>query len=53
MKTLYPPVSTAHGGRDGHVRSHEGAEALMRVAHEVWPYSSATCGNIEVKLVAG
>jgi lipoyl-dependent peroxiredoxin len=30
--------------------SHEEAEALMRDAHEVCPYSKATRGNIEVEL---
>jgi Ohr subfamily peroxiredoxin len=39
-----------HGKVDG--ISHEGAEALMRAAHEVCPYSNATRGNIEVKLIA-
>jgi Ohr subfamily peroxiredoxin len=137
MKTLYTAVATAHGGREGHVRSSDGiveldlkvpkemggpggagtnpeqlfaagyaacfesamrtvarkqkkpladatvtghvsfnvsdegkyglsvelhgkveglsrgdAEALMRAAHEVCPYSNATRGNIDVKLVA-
>jgi lipoyl-dependent peroxiredoxin len=137
MKTLYTAISTAHGGRDGHVRSSDGivdldlktpkemggpggagtnpeqlfasgyaacfesamrvvarkqklpladasvtghvsfnvteqgkyalsvelhgkveglshaeTEALMQAAHEVCPYSNATRGNIEVKLVA-
>ena len=137
MKTLYTAVSTAHGGRDGHVRSSDGivdldlktpkemggpggagtnpeqlfaagyaacfesamravarkqkkaltdasvtaqvsfnvaeegkfvlsvelhgkvegssaddTQALMRAAHEVCPYSNATRGNIEVRLVA-
>ncbi len=137
MKTLYTAVSTAHGGRDGHVRSSDGVldvdlktpkemggpggagtnpeqlfaagyaacfesamravarmqkkaladtsvtghvsfnvnddgkyllsaelhgkveglsreetQALMQAAHEVCPYSNATRGNIEVKLVA-
>jgi osmotically inducible protein OsmC len=136
MKTLYTAVSTAHGGRDGHVRSSDGivdldlrtpkemggpggagtnpeqlfaagyaacfesamravarkqkkaltdatvtghvsfnvtddakyvlsvelhgkiegltgdeAQALMHAAHEVCPYSNATRGNIEVKLI--
>ena len=136
MKTLYTAVSTAHGGRDGHVRSSDGvvdldlktpkemggpggagtnpeqlfaagyaacfesamrvvarkqklpladasvtghvsfnvtddgkyvlsvelhgkveglsrddAQALMQAAHEVCPYSNATRGNIDVKLV--
>jgi len=32
--------------------SHEEVEALMRAAHEVCPYSNATRGNIEVKLIA-
>lgn len=31
--------------------SHEEGEALMRAAHEVCPYSNATRGNIEVKLI--
>jgi lipoyl-dependent peroxiredoxin len=137
MRTLYTAVSTAHGGRDGHVRSSDGVldldlktpkemggpggagtnpeqlfaagysacfesamravarkqkkpladasvtghvsfnvtddgkyvlsvelhanveglpqdetEALMHAAHEVCPYSNATRGNIEVKLIA-
>jgi lipoyl-dependent peroxiredoxin len=39
-----------HGKVDG--LSHEEAEALMRAAHEVCPYSNATRGNIDVKLVA-
>jgi osmotically inducible protein OsmC len=137
MRTLYTAVSTAHGGRDGHVRSSDGVidldlktpkemggpggagtnpeqlfaagyaacfesamravarkqkkpladarvtghvsfnvtedgkyvlsvelngqvegssventQALMRAAHEVCPYSNATRGNVEVKLIA-
>jgi osmotically inducible protein OsmC len=32
--------------------SHDDAEALMHAAHEVCPYSNATRGNVEVKLVA-
>jgi len=39
-----------HGKVDG--LSHEEAEALMRAAHEVCPYSNATRGNIDVKLIA-
>jgi osmotically inducible protein OsmC len=39
-----------HGKVEG--MSREEAEALMRAAHEVCPYSNATRGNIEVKLVA-
>jgi osmotically inducible protein OsmC len=39
-----------HGKVEG--LSHEEAEALMRAAHEVCPYSNATRGNIEVKLIA-
>jgi Ohr subfamily peroxiredoxin len=39
-----------HGKVEG--LSHEDAEALMRAAHEVCPYSNATRGNIEVKLAA-
>jgi Ohr subfamily peroxiredoxin len=39
-----------HGKVEG--ISHEDAEALMHAAHEVCPYSNATRGNIEVKLVA-
>ena len=39
-----------HGKVDG--LSHDEAEALMRAAHEVCPYSNATRGNIEVTLVA-
>jgi osmotically inducible protein OsmC len=39
-----------HGKVEGF--SHEETEALMRAAHEVCPYSNATRGNIEVKLVA-
>jgi len=39
-----------HGKVDG--LSHEEAEALMHDAHEVCPYSNATRGNIEVKLIA-
>jgi osmotically inducible protein OsmC len=39
-----------HGKVDG--LSHEEAEALMRAAHEVCPYSNATRGNIVVKLIA-
>lgn len=39
-----------HGKVEG--LSHEDAEALMHAAHEVCPYSNATRGNIEVKLVA-
>jgi osmotically inducible protein OsmC len=117
MRTLYTAVSTAHGGRDGHVRSSDGivdldlktpkemggpggagtnpeqlfaagyaacfesamravarkkktpllsvelhgkvegwstedTHALMEAAHQVCPYSNATRGNIEVKLIA-
>jgi len=39
-----------HGTAKG--LSHEDLEALMRAAHEVCPYSNATRGNIEVKLLA-
>ena len=39
-----------HGQLDG--LSAEETQALMRAAHEVCPYSRATRGNIEVKLVA-
>jgi Ohr subfamily peroxiredoxin len=39
-----------HGKVEG--LSHEEADALMHAAHEVCPYSNATRGNIEVKLVA-
>ena len=39
-----------HGKVDG--LSREEAEALMRAAHEVCPYSNATRGNVDVKLVA-
>jgi Ohr subfamily peroxiredoxin len=38
-----------HGKLEG--LSREEAEALMHAAHEVCPYSRATRGNIEVKLV--
>jgi Ohr subfamily peroxiredoxin len=38
-----------HGKLEG--MTHEDAEALMRGAHEVCPYSHATRNNIEVKLV--
>ena len=38
----------------GHIDgvSREEAQALMEAAHQVCPYSKATRGNIEVKLVA-
>jgi len=38
----------------GHIEgvSREEAQALMEAAHQVCPYSKATRGNIEVKLVA-
>jgi len=39
-----------HGKVEG--LSHEEAEALLRAAHEVCPYSNATRGNIEVTLIA-
>ncbi len=39
-----------HGKVDG--LSSAETEALMKAAHEVCPYSRATRGNIEVKLVA-
>jgi len=39
-----------HGKIEG--LSPEEARALMQAAHEVCPYSRATRGNIEVKLVA-
>jgi len=39
-----------HGHIDG--VSAEETRALMEVAHETCPYSNATRGNIEVKLVA-
>src|SRR5262249_36964661 len=39
-----------HGKIDG--VSREEAQALMVAAHQVCPYSRATWGNIEVKLVA-
>jgi organic hydroperoxide reductase OsmC/OhrA len=38
-----------HGQLDG--LSPEETNALMQAAHEVCPYSRATRGNIEVKLV--
>ena len=38
-----------HGKVEG--LSREDAEALMHAAHEVCPYSNATRGNIDVKLV--
>jgi lipoyl-dependent peroxiredoxin len=38
-----------HGRLPG--RTHEEAEALMAAAHQVCPYSNATRGNIDVKLV--
>jgi lipoyl-dependent peroxiredoxin len=39
-----------HGKVEG--MSHDETQALMHAAHEVCPYSNATRGNIEVKLVA-
>jgi Ohr subfamily peroxiredoxin len=39
-----------HGKVEG--LSREDTEALMRAAHDVCPYSNATRGNIDVKLVA-
>ena len=39
-----------HGQVEG--LSREETEALMQAAHQVCPYSRATRGNIEVKLVA-
>jgi lipoyl-dependent peroxiredoxin len=39
-----------HGKVEG--LSHDETQALMQAAHEVCPYSNATRGNIEVKLVA-
>jgi lipoyl-dependent peroxiredoxin len=39
-----------HGTVEG--LSHDETQALMQAAHEVCPYSNATRGNIEVKLVA-
>ena len=40
-----------HGQLEG--LPQDEATALMQAAHEVCPYSRATRGNIEVKLVAG
>jgi organic hydroperoxide reductase OsmC/OhrA len=39
-----------HGKVEG--MSRDDAQALMRAAHEVCPYSNATRDNIEVKLIA-
>jgi osmotically inducible protein OsmC len=39
-----------HGKVEG--SSHEDTQALMEAAHQVCPYSNATRGNIEVKLIA-
>jgi Ohr subfamily peroxiredoxin len=39
-----------HGKVEG--LSRDEAQVLMQAAHEVCPYSNATRGNIEVKLVA-
>jgi osmotically inducible protein OsmC len=39
-----------HGKVEG--LSREEAQTLMQAAHEVCPYSNATRGNIEVKLIA-
>jgi Ohr subfamily peroxiredoxin len=39
-----------HGRIEG--LSHEESQALMEAAHQVCPYSNATRGNIEVKVVA-
>jgi Ohr subfamily peroxiredoxin len=39
-----------HGKVEG--SSREDTQALMQAAHEVCPYSNATRGNIEVKLIA-
>ena len=39
-----------HGKVEG--LSREDTQALMQAAHEVCPYSNATRGNIEVKLIA-
>jgi osmotically inducible protein OsmC len=39
-----------HGKVEG--MSREDAQVLMQAAHEVCPYSNATRGNIEVKLIA-
>jgi organic hydroperoxide reductase OsmC/OhrA len=39
-----------HGKVEGWAR--DDAHALMLAAHEVCPYSNATRGNIEVKLIA-
>lgn len=39
-----------HGKVDG--LSKEEVQDLMRAAHEICPYSKATRGNIEVKLIA-
>jgi organic hydroperoxide reductase OsmC/OhrA len=39
-----------HGKVEG--SSVEDTQALMQAAHEVCPYSNATRGNVEVKLIA-
>jgi Ohr subfamily peroxiredoxin len=39
-----------HGTVEG--LSHDETQALMQAAHEICPYSNATRGNIDVKLVA-
>jgi Ohr subfamily peroxiredoxin len=39
-----------HGKIEG--LSHDDAQALMNAAHQVCPYSNATRGNIDVKVVA-
>jgi organic hydroperoxide reductase OsmC/OhrA len=39
-----------HGKVEG--MSREDAQVLMQAAHEVCPYSNATRGNVDVKLIA-
>ncbi|HWZ92927.1 MAG TPA: Organic hydroperoxide resistance protein OhrA, partial [Polyangiaceae bacterium] len=39
-----------HGTAPG--LSHDETQELMQAAHEICPYSNATRGNIDVKLIA-
>ena len=54
MKTAYDPGNPA-ANPDGYVTlpnvDHDTAQSLTEKAHQVCPYSNATRGNVDVKLV--
>jgi len=45
-------TSTGSRGKPAARRAAEETSSLMKAAHEVCPYSNATRGNIDVRLVA-